>query len=290
LIARLKQSVGKQVAVLALSVGALFCLLPSVAVAQDIGTVPADGGIQSADQYPDDLPTTGMTSQAASEPVAGAIATFESSDSIWSFSQEHPEATPAQTTDTVESISDTNLPLIGDGNPNPIAQGQELLPPTVVNPAASEPATSGSIMGEPATSNLTTSEPTMSEATMEEPVTNSSPIKKSSASEPADVALGFKPPLGPSMTKQQLFGLSIIVLTIVLAVLIAGKQLVRHFACFSVIDVSEAKPKEPHRTRASDPRGRLLRTGEATDKHGPHLRCFLNRAPRTREHRRHKGS
>jgi hypothetical protein len=289
LIARLKQSVGKQIAVVVLSVGALFCVLPSVAVAQDIGTVPADGGIQSAAQYPNDLPTTGMTSQAASEPVGGAIATFESSDSLWSLSQEHPEFTPAQTTDRVESISDPNRPLIGDDNPNPIAPGQELLSPTAVNPAASEPATSGSIMGEPATSNSTTSEPTLSEATMEEPVTNSSPIKKSSASEPADVALGFKAPLGPSMIKRQLLGLSIIVLTIVLAALIAGKQPMRHFARSSVVDVSEAKSKEPRRARATYPRRRLLRTGGAPDKHSPHLRCFLNRVPRTREHRRHRG-
>jgi hypothetical protein len=268
LIARLKQSVWKLLAVGASSIGALFCVLPGVAVAQDIAEVPAEG-IQSADQYPYDLPTTDMTSQSASDPAAGAVVTFTPSDSVWAISQERPEATPTQITYEVERISEAIRTPMGD-NPNPIAPGQELMPPTVVEPATSEPAAS--------------------EATMEEPGTSDSTTKESVASESVDATLSFKSALSLGMTERQLRGLGVIILTMVLAVLIVWKQPMRHFALVSGLTVTGGgKSKRTHRARASDSKGKLLRRGGATDIHNPPRRCFSQRASRRREHRRRKG-
>lgn len=268
LITRLKQSVWKLLAVGASSIGVLLCVLPSAAVAQDIAEVPAEG-MQSADQYPYDLPTTDMTSQFASDPAAVAVETFTPSDPIWAISPERPEATATQIPDEVESISQANPTLMGD-NPDPIASGQELMPPTVVEPATKEPAAS--------------------EATMAEPETGDSTTKESAASESVDAALAFKSPLILGMTERQLCGLGIIILTIVLSVLIVWKQPMRPSPLLRAIVVTGGKPKGTHRARVSDLRGRLLRRGGATGIHSSSRRCFSQRASRrTREHRRRKG-
>jgi hypothetical protein len=268
LIARLKQSVWKLLAVEASTIGILLCVLPGVTVAQDIAEVPVEG-IQSADQYPYDLPTTDMTSQFASDPAAEVVVTFTPSEPIWAISQEHPEATPTQIPDEVERISETNPTLMGD-NPDPIAPGQELMPPTVVEPVTNEPAAS--------------------EATMAEPGTGDSTTKESAASESEDAALGFKLTLNLGMSERQLGGLGVIILTIVLAVLIVWKQPMRPSPLLRVMVVTGGKSKGTHRARVSDPRGRLLRRGGATDIHSSSRRCFSQRASRrTREHRRRKG-
>jgi hypothetical protein len=267
LVTRLKQSVWKLLAV-ALSVGALFCVLPGLAAAQDIATAPAEG-IQSADQYTNNLPTTSIVPQATPEPVAVPVAPFGPNDPQWSMSQERPEDAPAQTTNQAENITEANRPLMEDGT-NPVELGQELLPPAVVESA--------------------TSEPIKIEADVEEPVTSDSATKESAASKPVDAALKYKPALGLDMTERHLLGLGIFVLTVVFAVFIAREQLMRYPARVSVINPSRAKPKGTDRTRASDLKGRLPRREGASDLNHPlRLRCFLKRPSRAREHRRPKG-
>jgi hypothetical protein len=68
LIARPKQRACKLAAVVVPTV-TLFCTLWGAAMAQGIAEVPLEN-IQSANQYTDDLSTTGPTLHAESEPAA----------------------------------------------------------------------------------------------------------------------------------------------------------------------------------------------------------------------------
>src|SRR5215204_2021253 len=141
-IARPIQRAGKLVAVV-LSTVALFCMLSGAAVAQTIAEVPVED-IQSANQYIDDLWTPSLTLQAESEPVAGGAVTAKPAESPWLMEQQQfeSEATPAQSANEVEQISEASQPIM-EGDLSTIAPVQEPLSPTGAESATIEPVAEG---------------------------------------------------------------------------------------------------------------------------------------------------
>jgi hypothetical protein len=162
----LKRYVGIVVAGVALIL-AILVILPGKAEAQQAeqNNPVEENGAPAASPQPAPEPST---------PSSSTRWVVDPGESLWSISQEHigPGATPQQIAYEVERIFELNRDRIGD-NPNLIFPGQEfLLPPVVVEPAASEElGTSGSAaLVEPAVT--TTPGPVMSEepVTIEEPV------------------------------------------------------------------------------------------------------------------------
>jgi hypothetical protein len=271
LIARPNQRAWKLVAVV-VSMVTLFCMLSGAAVAQGITEVPLED-IQSANQYIDDLSTTGLTLQAESEPVAGGAVTAKLGESPWLVDQQRfdPEDTPAQIANEVEQPSEANQPLM-KSDLSTIAPVQESSPPTAAESATIEPVTEV---------------PVISSSTPEEPVASnaSSTTSEPVASDPIDSIWRFKPPLG--IYERQLLGLSILVLSFVLPGLIVSWKL--SHARVSILGTIRGESKRTHHTRAAEPKSSMLRAEWTTEVSRRCRRHCVKHAPRRRDHRSHQG-
>jgi hypothetical protein len=266
LIARPKQRAWKLVAVVGLTV-TLFCMLSGVAMAQSRAEVPVED-IQSANQYIDDLSTTGgLTLQAESGPVAGGAVTAKPGESPWLMDQQRfdPEATPAQIANEFEQISKTNQPLM-EGDLSTIAPVQEPLPPTAAESATIEPVTEV-----PEISSSTTEEPVASNASS----TTSEPV----ASDPIDGTWRFKPPVGKY--ERQLLGLGIMFLSFVLPGLIVSWKL--SHARVSILDIIRGKSKQTHHTRVAEPKSSMLRAERTLNVPRRFRRHCVKHTPRRRD-------
>ena len=272
MIARPKQRAWKLVAVVASTV-ALFCTLSGVAVAQAVAEVPLED-IPSANQYIDDLSTTGVTPQAESEPAARIVATAEPGESPWLMDQQRldPEATPAQIADEVEQISEANRPPM-EGDLSTIAPFQEPLPPTSAESAKIEVVTQA-----PEDSSSTPEEPAPSNASS----TTMEPV----ASDPKDGTWRFKPPLG--IHERQLLGLGILVLSFVLSFFIVSWKF--SHTRVSILDIIRGKSNQTHHTRAAKPKSSMLRAQRTTYVPGRCRRHCAKHTPRRRDHRIHRDS
>ena len=270
MITRPIQRAGKLVAVV-LSTVALFCMLSGAAAAQTIADVPVED-IQSANQYIEDLWTPGLTLQAESEPVAGEAVTAKPAEAPWLMDQQQfdPEATPAQSANEVEQISEANQPLM-EGDFSTITLVQEPLPPTGAESATIEPVTEG-----PEISSSTPEEAAASNASP----TTSEPV----ASAPIDGTWRFKPPLG--LHERQLRGLGIIVLTFILSGLIVSWKL--SHARVSVLDNIRGKSKQTHHTRVAKQKSSMPRAERTTDVSRRCRRHYVKHTPHRRDHRKHK--
>jgi hypothetical protein len=129
----LKKPSWSLVAVVALSI-AILAALPGLAQAQQTPAVSTE-----ADQNADgniNLATT--ASRPAPEP-SGRLMVYPG-DSLWSIAQRElgPHATPQQIANEVERIFELNRDRIGY-NPNLVVPGEELLLPSVTEPATGHP-------------------------------------------------------------------------------------------------------------------------------------------------------
>jgi hypothetical protein len=314
------------VAALALSAMTLVAL-PGAAEAQE-GT---DGASVGAAQNAND------GHAAASRPAGESPARLvvEPGDCLWSIGQKRlgPDAAPARVANEVERIFEVNRDRIGD-DPGLIFAGQELFLPPVAEPVTSVPAASEPATGEPATSTpatgepaagapvageSATSEPATSAPDTSEPATSGPPgASAPDASEPVanQPAGGGASTTGPDFEQgeRRLLGLGVIVLTFVLAGLMAWKLPMRRGAeeetwempawypdyygvpptfgdetsanghdpehAEEISGTPSGRRKETRRIPTPGPR-RLPRRGWATGAHNPQIRRFLRRVPRT---------
>lgn len=250
---RPKQRALKLVAVVVLT-AALFCMLSGAAVAQDLAEVPVED-IQSVNQYIDDLSTTSIALQPESEPVAGGAVTAKPGEYPWLMDQQQfdPEATPLQSANEVEQISEANQPLT-EGDLSTIAPVQEPLPPTAAKSATIEPATEV---------------PEVSSSTPEVPAASiaSSTTSEPMASAPIDGTWRSTPPEG--IYERRLLGLGIIVLCCcVLPGLIVLWKL--SHARMSILDINRVKSKQTHHIRAAEPKSSMLRAVKHTPRRRDH--------------------
>jgi hypothetical protein len=272
LITRPRQRAWKLVAVVVSAV-ALFCLLSGEAVAQGIAEVPEED-IQNANQYIDDLSTTGPTLQPQSEPVAGGAVTAKPGESPWLMDQQRfdPEATPAQTTNEVEQIFAGANQSLMEGDSSTIAPVQEPLLPTAAETATIEPVTEV-----PEISSSTPEEPTASNASWA--------TSESVASDPVDSTWRSKPPL--SIYERRLLAVGVLVLTFGLVGLI-GLWKLYHVHPVSFPDIIRGISKQSSHTRVAELKSITLCAPRTTD---VARRCRDHRVKRTsprRDHRKHK--
>src|SRR5215208_2120871 len=269
-IARPIQRAGKLVAVV-LSTVALFCMLSGAAVAQTIAEVPVED-IQSANQYIDDLWTPSLTLQAESEPIAGEAVTAKPAESPWMMEQQQfeSEATPAQSANEVEQISEASQPIM-EGDLSTIAPVQEPLSPTGAESARIEPVTKGPEIG--------SSTPEKAAAS-----NASSTTSESVASEPIDGTWRFTPP--PGIYERKLIGLGLIVLSFILSGLVVSWKL--SHARVSVLDKIRGKSTQTHHTRVAKQKSSMPRAERTTDVSRRCRRHYVKHTPHGRDHRKHK--
>jgi hypothetical protein len=229
-------------------------MLSGAAAAQTIADVPVED-IQSANQYIDDLWTPSLTLQAESEPVAGGAVTAKPAESPWMMEQQQfeSEATPAQSANEVEQISEASQPIM-EGDLSTIA------------PVTEGPEISSSPPEEAAASNAT--------STTSEPV----------ASEPIDGTWRFTPP--PGIYERKLIGLGLIVLSFILSGLVVSWKL--SHARVSVLDKIRGKSTQTHHTRVAKQKSSMPRAERTTDVSRRCRRHYVKHTPHRRDHRKHK--
>jgi hypothetical protein len=214
LIIRLKQRAKMLAVTVALSTGCLVVALPVVAEAQhtDVTSVEAD---QNTKVNIDSATTEEL--QPAPEPSDRLI--VDPGDSLWSICQRHlgPRATPQQIAIEVEQIFEINKNRIGN-DPSLLMPGEELLLPSVSEPATTDP---------PADKPENTLEAGAPAASVS--AESAAEQAASTASEPVEPAVGAfsKMPKASWLNERRLIGWGLLVLTPVLALFILWKKPMR---------------------------------------------------------------
>ncbi len=213
---------------------AVLAVLPGMAEAQD--TRGASTGVNQ-NTTDENAGAPGASSRLAPEPSTRLV--VSPGDSLWSVSQEQigPDATPQQIAYEVERIFEFNRDRIGEDS-NLIFPGQELLMPPVSGataapeePVAAQRAPEPIVVESESMSDSPAAEdagsPPLPDPTDEQD--ESAPAESAPAeSAPAETATGIADSLPESYYddlnfKRRLLGLSILTLTLIVAILIAWK-------------------------------------------------------------------
>ena len=220
----LKRLFGILIVGVALSLG-ITAALPVMAEAQDMDEASMDAG-----QNPVENAGVATTTQPATEPQA-ALRVVNPGDSLWSIGQEHlgPGAASDQVQEEAEKIYDINRDRIGD-DPNLILVGQELLMPPAPE-SVPQPA-EGPVEPTPPVSEESTpqsaEEPVAAEPAPAESAVLPDSSEAQDTPEAGEVASDNSSSFAPfanlnGIELNKLLGLGIILLTLVVAILMAWK-------------------------------------------------------------------
>ena len=220
----LKRLFGILIVGVALSLG-IIAALPVMAEAQDMDEASMDAG-----QIPVENAGVATTTQPATEPQA-ARRVVNPGDSLWSIGQEHlgSRATPERVQEETEKIYEINRDRIGD-DPNLLLVGQELLMPPA--PESVPQSAEGPVEPTPpvseSTPQLVEEEPVEAEPAPDESAAVPDASEAQDAPAAREVADDNSSSFAPfanldDTERRRLLGLGIILLTLVVAILMAWK-------------------------------------------------------------------